>query len=75
MDALLGQAAVEQDTAKRKALYSQFQKIVVNDAPIVFINVSPYHTAFSKTLADLPLSIWGVLSPLDELRRTTVAKI
>ena len=75
VDALLDQAAVEQDLAKRKALYSQFQQIVVSDAPIVFLNVSPYHTAFGKTLADLPLSIWGVLSPLDELRQTTVAKI
>ena len=75
VDALLEQAAVEQDAAKRKALYSAFQKIVVSDAPIVFINVSPYHTAFSTSLADLPLSIWGMLSPLDELRSTAVAKI
>ncbi|MBV9395210.1 MAG: ABC transporter substrate-binding protein [Methylobacteriaceae bacterium] len=74
VDQLLKDAAVERDQGKRKALYSAFQKIVVDDAPIHFINVAPYHVAFNKGLADLPLSIWGVLSPLDELRWASAAK-
>ncbi len=75
VDTLLNAAAVEGDIAKRKALYSEFQKIVVDEVPIFFVNVTPYHGAFSKTLTDLPLSIWGVLSPLDELRSSAGAKI
>ncbi len=67
VDDLLVKAAVETDAAQRKALYSTFQKTVVNDVPIFFVNVTPYHAAFSDGLGDLPLSIWGVLSPLDEL--------
>jgi peptide/nickel transport system substrate-binding protein len=67
VDELLNAAAVETDPGKRKALYSEFQKIVVADVPIYFINVLPYYTAFDKKLANLPLSIWGVMSPLDEL--------
>lgn len=66
VDELLTAAGKEQDEAKRKALYDEFQKIVVDDAPIVFIAVSPYHTVFDKRLANLPTTIWGTASPLDE---------
>jgi peptide/nickel transport system substrate-binding protein len=67
VDTLLNQAAVEPDLAKRKALYAEFEHIVVHDAPIVYVNVSPFHAAYDKRLTNLPLSIWGSLSPLDEL--------
>lgn len=75
VDSLLKAAAVEPDAAKRKALYSDFQKIVVDEVPIFFVNVTPYHAAYSKSLSDLPLTIWGVLSPLDELTSSATAKI
>jgi peptide/nickel transport system substrate-binding protein len=67
VDQLLEAAAVETSPDKRKALYSEFQKIVVSDVPIYFINATPYYNAFSKGLAALPTTIWGVMSPLDEL--------
>jgi peptide/nickel transport system substrate-binding protein len=67
VDKLLAEAAEETSPEKRKALYSEFQEIVVHDAPIFYINVAPYHNAFAKGLADLPTTIWGVMSPLDEL--------
>ena len=67
VDELLQQAAVELAPEKRKALYSEFQKIVVSELPIYFVNVSPYYNAFSKGLDALPTTIWGVMSPLDEL--------
>ena len=59
---------------KRKALYSEFQKIVVTDVPIYFINEVPYRNVFSKGLAGLPTTIWGVMSPLDELYWATPPK-
>jgi len=38
------QAAVELDMDKRKALYAEFQQIVVGEVPIYFINANgPYH--------------------------------
>ncbi|MFB9269819.1 ABC transporter substrate-binding protein [Bradyrhizobium erythrophlei] len=67
VDEILAAAAKETSPEKRKALYSDFQKIVVSDAPIYFINAVPYHSAFSKGLGHLPTTIWGVMSPLDEL--------
>ena len=67
VDELLVAAAQETSPEKRKALYSEFQKIVVSDVPIYFINATPYYNAFSKGLSDLPTTIWGMMSPLDEI--------
>ena len=73
-DEILGKAATETSPEKRKALYSEFQKIVVDDVPIFFINAVPFHNAFAKGLGKLPESIWGVLSPLDEIHWVTPPK-
>ncbi|TAI64489.1 ABC transporter substrate-binding protein [Bradyrhizobium sp. Leo170] len=74
VDELLQAAAVETSPEKRKALYSEFQKIVVKDVPIYFINATPYYNAFSKGLGGLPTSIWGMMSPLDEVHWETPPK-
>ncbi|MFP5405917.1 MAG: ABC transporter substrate-binding protein, partial [Gammaproteobacteria bacterium] len=67
VDRLLEAAGSEADPAKRKADYAAFQKIVTDDAPIVFINVVPFHTAASTKVGNVPVSIWGPLSPYDEV--------
>ena len=74
VDELLAAAAQETSPEKRKAMYSEFQKIVVADVPIYYVNASPYHNAFSKGLSNLPTTIWGVMSPLDELNWETLPK-
>lgn len=71
VDELLEQAGRETDAAKRKALYAEFQKIVMTDLPIMFLTVIPYHTLSSRRVHALPDGIWGLLSPLDE---TWIAK-
>ncbi len=67
VDELLAQAARELDVDKRKALYSEFQKIVTDELPVIWINVLPYYTIYNAGLGNPPLSIWGVHSPLDEV--------
>lgn len=67
VDELLNAAAVEGDPEERKALYAQFQQIVAEDMPIHFINAVPYHTAYDRRLGNPPLTIWGTMSPMDEL--------
>ena len=67
VDELLTQASRETDLNKRKSLYSEFQKIVTEDLPILWINVVPFHTIYHTGLANPPVSIWGMLSPLDEI--------
>jgi len=67
VDEILEQARIELNINKRKALYSEFQQIVVEDLPIIWINTSPFYTAYHNGLGNLPLTIWGVHSPFDEV--------
>ena len=67
VDELLAKAGMELDQAKRKALYAEFQKIVVDEAPIAFINTSPFYIAYDKKLRKVNTTIWGVFSPLHEM--------
>jgi peptide/nickel transport system substrate-binding protein len=67
VDTLLDAAAVEPDAVKRKALYKEFQQIVVEDVPILFLHPLPYAQAAHKGLRNLPTSIWGPMAPYDEV--------
>jgi len=67
VDEILKQAAMETDPEKRKALYREFQKIVTEELPLIWINLAPHHTVYHKGLGNPPLTIWGVHSPLDDL--------
>lgn len=66
VDELLDAAGQEMNLEKRKALYKEFQQIVVDDAPIAFINTDPPRTIYNKRVKNPPLTIWGALSPMDE---------
>src|SRR5690606_5278612 len=67
VDELLGKAGVEADQEKRKSLYAEFQKIVTDDAPLIYIAEVPYHTLVTQNVGNPPTSIWGPLSPLDNV--------
>lgn len=67
VDELLELGAQEMDPAKRAELYKEFQQIVVDEAPILFLSDLPYTTAYKKGLEGLPTSIWGAASPWDDL--------
>ena len=67
VDELLGTAGGVLDQTQRKAYYATFQKIVTDELPVLHINVVPFHTATSKKLGNVPTSIWGPMSPYDEV--------
>jgi len=67
VDELLNTAGGLIDPTQRKAYYATFQKIVTDELPIEFINQVPYHTIASKKVGNVPATIWGPLSPLDEV--------
>jgi len=67
VDELLNSAGQVLDPVKRKAYYAAFQKIVTDDLPIAFINTVPTRTATSKNVGNVPISIWGLMSPWDEV--------
>ncbi|MCR9125619.1 MAG: ABC transporter substrate-binding protein [Rhodobacteraceae bacterium] len=66
VDELLEMAGKESDPAKRKALYSEFQKIVADELPVYWTNTLPYHTIYSDRVGNPPLGIWSSSSPLDK---------
>ncbi len=62
LDSLLDQARVEQDVAKRIALYQQAEQMIVNDAPVLFTIhplsyqlVKPYVKGYVFTPIDIPI--------------------
>ena len=65
VDELLAAAGKEMNLAKRKALYREFQKIVVDDAPIAFLYEPNFSVGF-KRLADPRASVWGLMSPMQD---------
>ena len=67
VDEILAQAAVEMDREKRKALYREFQQILTDDLPMVWINVLPFHTVYNAGLRNPPATIWGIHAPFDQL--------
>ena len=70
VDELLEAAATETDEDARRELYREFQEIVHEDLPLYFFNVIPYHTAYRDVVGNPPLTVWGPLSPFDEVYLT-----
>ena len=67
VDALFEQAAHEGNFDKRKALYSELQKILADDLPVYWINVIPYSTVYNQKVQNVPLTIWGAMGPMDQV--------
>ncbi len=67
VDELLNTAGGILDPVKRKAYYATFQKIVTDELPIIDINEVPYHTVSNKKVGNVPMTIWGPMSPYDDV--------
>ena len=68
VDELLANAGKERDATRRKALYKEFQKAVVDDSPIAFLLEPNFAYAWGKRIADSGASVWGMMGPQDALR-------
>ena len=69
VDELLAQATVERDPEKRKRMYAEFQRIVVDEVPVAFTHVWAQGYAARKDLKEVPTSIWAPLAPYDTIHR------
>ncbi len=67
VDELLESAGTILDPTKRKAYYAAFEKIVTDELPVYVIDQVGYYTASRKNVGNVPVSIWGTLSPLDDV--------
>ncbi len=69
VDKLLADATVERDLERRKKLYAEFQREVVQDVPVTFTHVWAQGYAARKDLLDVPESIWAPMVPYDTMSR------
>jgi peptide/nickel transport system substrate-binding protein len=67
IDALLEKAGREMDQDKRKALYAEFQKKIVDECPLAFVYVSPYHLIYNQRVGNPVTTPWGFFQPGDQL--------
>lgn len=68
VDDLLDAGSVEIDPQKRQRIYAQFQKIALDDVPILPLTVLRYQTVMRKGLVDLPAGFWGTAAPFNDTR-------
>ena len=52
--------------AKRKELYKQVQKAVVEDCPVAFLYEQTFYEAYSAKVANAPAGIWGQIDGITE---------
>jgi hypothetical protein len=67
MDTLLEAAGAEMDMNKRKALYADFQKKIVDECPVIYLTVLPYHMLYNKRVGNPNESPWGFFGPGDDI--------
>ena len=59
VDEWLAAAGQEMNLAKRKELYKQVQKTVVEDCPVAFLYEQTLYEAYAAKVANPPGGIWG----------------
>ena len=64
-DQLMDQATVELDPKKRAALYHEFQKLIVEAAPLVWVHELQFVTVYNKQVKDLIVSPLGLYASFD----------
>jgi peptide/nickel transport system substrate-binding protein len=67
VDEILAAAGREMDLAKRKALYRDFQRIVVDDCPIAFLYEPNFSYGYRPTIPNPSAGVWGIMAPLHEM--------
>lgn len=60
VDSLLADAGKEMDSKKRRAMYEEFQRIVVDDCPVAFLFEANYHQGAHGRVKSAPGGIWGM---------------
>jgi peptide/nickel transport system substrate-binding protein len=66
VDELLAAAGKESVMAKRKAMYSQMQKIVVDECPVAFLLEFNFNMAFNAKVQNRPAGIWGLVDGITD---------
>ena len=71
-DQLMNQATVEIDPTKRNVLYHEFQKKIVEAAPLVWVHEILFATVYDRNYKDLIVSPLGLYSSFDQASKSKV---
>ena len=66
VDEWLAAAGQEMNLAKRKELYKQMQKAVVDDCPVAFLYEQAFYEAYLGKVQNPPKGIWGLMDAVNE---------
>lgn len=66
VDEWLAAAGQEMNLAKRKELYKQMQKAVVDDCPVAFLYEQAFYEAYLSKVQNPPKGIWGLMDAVNE---------
>jgi peptide/nickel transport system substrate-binding protein len=66
VDEWLAAAGQEMNLAKRKELYKQVQKTVVEDCPVAFLYEQTFYEAYAAKVVNSPAGIWGLTDGITE---------
>lgn len=66
VDELFKKASQETDFEKRKQLYVEVQRLLVEDTPVIWALETPTPMIYHTGLANPPLAAWGPSGPMDE---------
>lgn len=68
VDELMDRAGSEMDVTRRKALYAEFQKQVVEDLPVYWLYQMPFATTRHRNLEGIKNgSVWGLMFPFTDV--------
>ncbi len=67
VDALLADAGREMNVARRKALYRDAQKLIVDDCPVAFLYEWSFHEGYRAKVQQPPRGIWGLSDALVDI--------
>jgi len=68
VDGLMEKASVEMNVERRKALYAEFQKQVVDDLPVYWLAEYPMATTYHRNLMGVvDASVWGLMFPFTDV--------
>jgi peptide/nickel transport system substrate-binding protein len=67
VDKIMEMATTETDFTKRKALYDEFQQILTEDLPRIFLSEGGFSTIYHKDLKNSIWGVWGSYFPFDKM--------
>ncbi|MEP3245551.1 MAG: ABC transporter substrate-binding protein [Sneathiella sp.] len=67
VDAIMEKASGTLDQSERRKLYGDFQKLMVEELPLIYLTEEKFTTGYHNYVKNVPLGPWGALGPWDNM--------